>query len=354
MVDSNSEQALMDKGNIRIDVDAEHSDEESVMERISVLLDTDIILYNGIIARPFDVVFIKKCIKRQRRSNAVLILVTEGGDPDAAYRIGRCIQENYEKFTLFVTGYCKSAGTLIAIGAHELVISDYGELGPLDVQMSKDDELVRTQSGLTIWDTLDALKERADDAFTEFFLNMQARSNGAITLRTATKIATRMTTGLLAPLYGQVDPMHVGEARRAMSIGSEYGRRLLSKGNNINESELYYLTSEYPSHGFVIDRSEAESLFKNVREPTPEEELLVLELGDLAIEPTPRAKNPVIQFLSSELATDDLNDLDTQTKEHYHEAHRITQEDAIGIVDETVSHAAQTDTYEEDSQNHTG
>ena len=351
MVNSNSEQALRD---VRIDSEAEQPDEESVVDHLSAGLDADIILYNGFIARPADVMFIEKCVTRQKRTNAVLILVTEGGDPDAAYRIGRTIQENYARFTLFVTGYCKSAGTLIAIGAHELVISDHGELGPLDVQMSKDDELMRTQSGLTVWDTLDALKERADDAFTDFFVNMQERSSGAITLRTATEIATNMATGLFAPLYGQVDPMHVGEARRAMSIGSEYGRRLLSRGDNIGEKELLYLTSAYPSHGFVIDRTEAGTLFNNVREPTEEEGLLASELGDLAIKPTPRSMRPVIEFLSAELSTDNVSNENTQTEENDHETHQVTKEDAIGFVRETASLVAQADTYEEDSQNHTG
>jgi ClpP class serine protease len=96
---------------------------------------------------------------RKRRKNAILILVTEGGDPDAAYRIARCFQEHYELFTCIVPGYCKSAGTLITIGAHELVMTDGGELGPLDIQMSKKDELWESQSGLTVAAALNALHE---------------------------------------------------------------------------------------------------------------------------------------------------------------------------------------------------
>ena len=139
-----------------------------------------------------------------------------------------------------------------------------------------------------------------------------------------------------------------------MSIGSEYGRRLLSRGDNIGEKELLYLTSAYPSHGFVIDRTEAGTLFNNVREPTEEEGLLASELGDLAIKPAPRSMRPVIEFWSAELSTDNVSNENTQTEENDHETHQVTKEDAIGFVRETASLVAQADTYEEDSQNHTG
>lgn len=95
--------------------------------------EVDVAIYNGLIGRMFDEEVIVKTAQRRRRKNLLLIVVTEGGDADAAFRMARCLQSKYEKFTIFVSGYCKSAGTLLAIGAHELVFSDHGELGPLDV-----------------------------------------------------------------------------------------------------------------------------------------------------------------------------------------------------------------------------
>ena len=278
---------------------------EQLADALADKLDVDIILYNGPIIRPIDTLFIEKCINRDRRTNVLLILVTQGGDADAAYRIARCLQDNYEEFSLYVTGYCKSAGTLIATGAHELIISDYGELGPLDVQMSKEDELWQTQSGLIVMDTLSALQDNAFMAFESFFLQIKAKSDDAITLRTATEIATEVTTGLFSSLYERVDPMHVGEARRAMSIASDYGKRLLLRGGNIDEEALGAITSEYASHGFVIDRSEARRLFRQVRKPSQDESLLAEELGQMSL--VPRNPNPmqitefnIFEFLSTE------------------------------------------------------
>ena len=114
---------------------------EQVVSSVAEQLDADVIHYNGPVQRHADTQLIQECITRRRRKNILLLLVTTGGDADPAYRIARCLQTKYERFFLYVSGYCKSAGTLVATGAHELVISDHGELGPLDVQMSKKDEL---------------------------------------------------------------------------------------------------------------------------------------------------------------------------------------------------------------------
>jgi hypothetical protein len=50
-----------------------------------------------------------------------------------------------------------------------------------------------------------------------------------------------------------------------MMIAHQYGIRLARK--NIQPDALESLISEYPSHGFVIDREEASSLFSVVRPP---------------------------------------------------------------------------------------
>ena len=142
---------------------------QQMADVVAEQLGADVLLFNGPIYRDQDKWLIDACIKRRRRENVLLILVTQGGDPDAAYRIAKCLQAKYDRFLLYVSGFCKSAGTLVAMGAHELIVSDHGELGPLDVQMSKKDELFETQSGLTVLDTLTALQDNAFKAFEKFF-----------------------------------------------------------------------------------------------------------------------------------------------------------------------------------------
>jgi len=76
-----------------------------------------------------------------KRENAALILCTDGGSPDSAFQIARCLKAAYKKLILYVFGKCKSAGTLIALAADEIVISEFGHFGPLDIQLSSKDEV---------------------------------------------------------------------------------------------------------------------------------------------------------------------------------------------------------------------
>jgi hypothetical protein len=261
----------------------------------------DILLVNSPIARPLDLTVLKMCRQRQRRENVLVILVTEGGDPDPAYRLARCLQDNYRRFSLFVSGYCKSAGTLVALGANELIIADSGELGPLDVQMSKPDELAQMQSGLTATSALATLHNQAFQAFENFFLQLVAKSGNTISTRTATQLAAQLVCGLFAPLYGHMDPMHVGEAGRALLIAQKYGQLLQNKANNLKPKSLIELTTEYPSHGFVIDRLEAERLFQCVREPNASEHALIDSLQGAVIEPINVYDQQLVAYLSDEL-----------------------------------------------------
>lgn len=283
-------------------------------DAVADALDADVAIYNGEIERHCDRYIIDECIGRETRKNLLLILVTFGGDANAAYRIARCFQSKYDRLLVYVAGCCKSAGTLIAIGAHELIFSDHGELGPLDVQFSKEDDLWGdTQSGLAVMDALSALQLKAFDAFEKYFLDLQRRSGGTITLQTSAEIATELSTGIFSQIYQQIDPIHLGEAQRAMSIAGMYGRRLLRVSQNIEPDALDYIQSAYPDHGFVIDRQEAEKLFQNVREPTSHEAKLSASIGDSAKWPRRSdAEEDRFMFLSSEIS--DANE--NQSKKH--------------------------------------
>lgn len=169
--------------------------------------------------------------------------------------------------TMFVNMVCASAGTLMAIGANEIVMPDSAELGPLDVQLSKPDDLVARISGLTPTKALASLREEAFTCFESVFLEIQRKSRYRITLRTAADISVRLTSGLYEHLLSQIDPFRVAEIQRDNAIAMEYGRRL-NRRNNLKPKALERLVGGYPAHQFVIDRQEAaDTLFERVREP---------------------------------------------------------------------------------------
>jgi hypothetical protein len=223
------------------------------------------------------------CDAKRTHDNLFLILVTSGGDPDAAYRIARCLQSRYKRITVLIPSMCKSAGTLVAVGAHELVMADDGELGPLDVQLRKEDELFGMSSGLDVDEALTSLREKSYKVFENNLYELNIRSGGRISLKTAMQIACELTVGLFRPIYEQIDPMRVGEIAREIKIADEYGKRLNSRANNLKDGALERLIATYPSHDFIIDRTEAKELFKTVRGPTASEINLLKALDVVAL-----------------------------------------------------------------------
>ncbi|TMI67861.1 MAG: SppA protein, partial [Bacteroidetes bacterium] len=180
-----------------------------------------------------------------KKDNCSLILTTYGGDPDAGYRIVRTIKRYYSKFSLYIFGSCKSTGTLMALGADEIVMSDFGEFGPLDIQLTRDDELSNT-SGLNFAQSLMSLNEQLFRAFEENFLGLKRRSRNTITTRTAAEICSKLAVGLISPISAQIDPVKLGEVQRSIKIANEYGTRL-----SVKTTLIAKLIVGYPSHGFV-------------------------------------------------------------------------------------------------------
>ena len=66
-----------------------------------------------------------------------LVLHTPGGLVLASYQIARTISRRKGKVTVFVPHYAMSGGTLIALGADEIVMSDHAVLGPMDPQIGQ-------------------------------------------------------------------------------------------------------------------------------------------------------------------------------------------------------------------------
>lgn len=282
---------------------------QECIKTISETLNADLLIYSGDIEEE-DADQVIKIVqeKTEKRDNLVLVLATYGGDPDAAFRIARFLQNTYEKFTLFVFGYCKSAGTLVAIGADEIVMSDLAELGPLDIQVTKDDDLVRRSSGLDLQKALTVLSQQGFQVFQQHFIATTVSSGGVVTTKTAADIASSIAVGLLAPIASQIEPLRLGEVYRSMDVAYEYGIRL----NPNLKKTVKKLITDYPSHGFVIDRKEAKELFSVVREPSESERTLEKILYECTR--TPSAEKMI--FFLDDLLNEELEDFDDEGSEN--------------------------------------
>lgn len=249
--------------------------------RVADLINRDVAILNGPmyedLAESLDEVL---SALSNRRGGVFLILVTNGGDAHAAYMIARVVQRRYaDQVTICIPGDCYSAGSIVVMGAHELVITDTGRMGPLDVQILKKDELGERLSGLTLKIAMGELRTQTFDTFQEFLLKLKRRFGSQLSLRMAMDVAAKMSTDLHSEIYKQMDPLKIGEDVRAMHIAEHYGELLSRKSGNVKAGTIERLLETYPSHSCVIDRDEAKELFGQVREPTDEERALLALIG---------------------------------------------------------------------------
>lgn len=244
--------------------------------------DRDHILISHGINRSLHQMLSGRLKKLQRFEKCTVFLTTYGGDAHAGFRIARCLRHHYREVRLAVPSYCKSAGTLIAVCANELAIGDMGELGPLDLQVTKPDDVMERGSGLDYMQGLQVALMHAHQAFGLF---LEVRRGGIrLPTKQAGELATNMAIGMVAPLYAQIDPNRIGEMQRAIQIAKEYGERLDVYCKNLQQGALERMVADYPAHGFVIDRKEAKTLFKRVLPMTTAEDDLVGTLWHLFAE----------------------------------------------------------------------
>jgi hypothetical protein len=268
--------------------------------------DTDVVAYSGPILRPFDDDFMSLCEGRALRQNLILILNTPGGDTDAAYRMARCVQRRWGLLALvhdgprpnvsvFVDTVCGSAGALLALGATDLIMSENAELRPLDIHPGNLAGASERTPSLTSSQALDILERRFKDLFKEHYTHLRQDNDLELSARLAIEMSSSAAGGLLAAVYGQFDPVRLAEADRQMATTAGYGERL-SKFN-LKPGALNRLLTGYPSHRFVIDKSEAEELFQSVLAPKPGLKALAEHLRRAA-QAGPPDQRPVTLFLT--------------------------------------------------------
>lgn len=226
--------------------------------------DADLIFYAGEIRREgYDRVSdLLEALGSQRKRNAGLFLNTYGGDPHAAYRIARALGHYYDQLTLYIFGPCKSAGTLMAMGFNSIVIGNRGELGPMDIQLANREEILEYNSALDMIQAMSWLQKHAKTSFKDFLADMRHKER--LNTKFASETARQLTQGLFSGLYAHMDPVRLGYVQRAMLITEAYGLRLNDRSKILKSHDaLHTLVYDYPTHDFVIDRSEAKRVLFN-------------------------------------------------------------------------------------------
>jgi len=211
-----------------------------------------------------DLLIIHDLICKKNFESLDVILQTPGGDIDAAFLIIKVLRKKAKQVNIIVPLYAKSAGTLMCLGADQILLTELSELGPLDTQIFEQQE--GGQSGYT--SALNGFKALEQvqlhtietlDIATKLIL---ARSRMKIS--EAIHLAAEFSGQTSGTLYSKLNPYKIGEYARALEIGEQYGITLLNRyrgwAREKAEKTVKTLVKQYPSHGFIIDLEELVSL----------------------------------------------------------------------------------------------
>jgi len=113
-----------------------------------------------------DYFFITDLLKNKGRIPKLdFYIETHGGRGESAEEIVRFLHEHSEHLTFVVSGEAKSAGTIMVLSGHEIMMTDTGSLGPIDAQIQIG------RSTISAYDYYEWVKEKHKEALEEGTLN---------------------------------------------------------------------------------------------------------------------------------------------------------------------------------------
>lgn len=257
--------------------------------------------------------------KLSQGEQVVLLIDSSGGSAKTGYQLAMLFRQYCDRFVAVVPKSAKSAATLLAIGADEIILGNSGELGPVDAQVLDGSDYIPALDRVKALERLHASALEALD-----------RTMALLTLRTEqdvdklVPIAADFAARLSQPYMQKQDMVEYTRMSRVLKIGEDYASRLLyrqgeqefkgngdvgsARGNDQPylqrakrdaedtqlEEELFsdysdpnkrrarllaqHLVGAYPDHDFAIDTYEAKRIDLQVKDPSDNMEPTIDEL----------------------------------------------------------------------------
>lgn len=212
-----------------------------------------------------------------------VVLDTYGGSLDSAFKTVLFLSRFAEKIRVFVPRRAKSAGTLIAIGAQELHMSPFAELGPLDTQIVDPRNPTELVSALDCYQSVDYVRAFGLTTLHQALVALAKEMRTGIPLSELVNTAEQLSTGSITPMLAQVKALDFGGWGRTLKIGELYAKSLLTRvGYTSAEAGriAYQLVYGYTHHPFPIDLDEASRVGLRPQRMAEQEYAVAAELLD--------------------------------------------------------------------------
>lgn len=195
-----------------------------------------------------------------------LFLYTRGGDTSAARNIVNLLRMYGQNLQVIVPHKAHSSGTIISLGANEVVMTKQATLGPIDPSLNTPLN-PRVSEGSIYPVSVEAVK-----GYLEFAKNEMGITDDS------------SLAGIFQKLTDFVHPLVLGEVYRSKAQIQMMAEKLLK--NQVTEPDkikkiIDFLCSESGSHDYTINRREAkDELGLNIVKPTEEQYKIIKSIYD--------------------------------------------------------------------------
>ncbi len=202
-----------------------------------------------------------------RKDQPIALLIdSDGGTGRGAYRIASILREHCGGFIALVPRRAKSAATLLALGADQVLLGRHAELGPIDAQYF-DAEQGQFNSALADVEAMSRVQGFATQAITLSWdvlyrhLRDQQVSQAALIDPTVS-----FATKTIEPLLMQFDITNYSQRARDLAVGEKYAEALLERRYSppVAKAIAEFLVRGYPEHEFIIDQAEVNRVIGRV------------------------------------------------------------------------------------------
>lgn len=197
-----------------------------------------------------------------------LFLYTRGGDTAVAWNIVNLIKMYCDDFEVIVPHKAHSAGTIISLGANQIIMTKQATLGPIDPSLNTplNPKINVNGNEIPYPVSVEAVK-----GFIELAKEQVGDDESAI-------------TKILLDLSRNVHPLVLGQVYRSRSQIKMLAEKLLK--NQIKDCKklnkiISFLCSDSGSHDYTINRREAKNdLGLKIRKPTDEQYSIIKAIYD--------------------------------------------------------------------------
>jgi hypothetical protein len=196
-----------------------------------------------------------------------VLIDSPGGSLDSAYSAALYLCAYAQGYKVYVPRRAKSASTLLALGARQVHLSAFGELGPLDTQVRDPRNPVKKVSALDCYQSVDYVRDfgirSTKEILDALIEHTRSRLNAGELLERSVVFALGAVTSMLQ----SISALDFGGWGRSLRIGERYAINLLEAGaltQNADHDRIRQIAGQlvfgYTHHLFPIDYHEAKRI----------------------------------------------------------------------------------------------